>query len=81
MDFNISDYEESVFNAEEKYGNGEYAYPGELLERWSNKLLWTWRFMIYSLALLEQVYESSPAYRNCMRIAFKIKTENKSGVL
>lgn len=56
MDFNISDYEESVCNAEEKHGNGYYAYSGELSEQWLNELLWTLRFMIYSLELLKEVY-------------------------
>lgn len=32
MDFGLSDYEESVFNAEKKHGKADYAYSGELSE-------------------------------------------------
>lgn len=71
MDFNTSDYEESVCNAEEKHGNGDYAYSGELSEKWLNELLWTLRFMIYSLELLKQVYAASPSYRNCRGLVSK----------
>lgn len=77
MDFNTYDYEESVFNAEEMHGNGDYVYTGELSDRWLNELLWNLEFMIYSLSLLKQVYSSSPIYRSCVRISFKIKTETK----
>lgn len=37
-DFN-TDYEENVFSAEKKHGNGNYAYSGELSDRWLNELL------------------------------------------
>lgn len=51
MDFNTYDYEESVFDAEEKHGDGDYAYTGELSDRWLNELLWNleFKFGIYDL--------------------------------